>query len=799
MHSQQAAPPSARLAASPGAFLRRQVAPNLILDEDDESSSDDDAGAAQSMRDPQTRHLRSLATATPPAATDAEMARDAAGSTPPDATRPASRRDTAGASGIAPTQSQPPIAPTQSQPPIAPTQSQPLTDEDREAAARGAAAALEEFGALAFSPRATRGQRRAREAATALAATRAAAAVVERTAAGRATAAVRGTLESQLGEDDEEEADWRTRARERDGERAEAEKTTPPPAGILGSVFQTARGLIGRVVGGGGGGATMDKNAEEAKARAAVTTATSGPATPTDGFVDVEDAPAFAATERKRRREWDRIGEFAEHRRPGNDAANAVATETVATETVAEDAVEARGEPRRRSSPELMRVEDAAATAAETAANAPEALAENPRRASVFGDQGGDVEPPRESFVPAADVVGARFSGKKRTSSGATPGTAAAATTPAERRETPAERRETPTELHRGTPTLAAGLVGARFSGKKRKSTGEATPRIAAMPPPPTMTKTPASNRGTPTVAAELVGARFSGKRRASGNAGSGRALKGVAALVDVEGAGTSPGAAAALVASRFSGKKRESSGANATTIPVEGGEGGIPTTMTKTPASNRGTPTLAAELVGARFSGKRRKSSLADANAAGAVSPGATRPSPRGLAALLRPEDDPADPFVPAKKVHSDDPAPRLPAKKSRRKPKAPASIYGVGAKSNDGVKSAAEARTETENAANAAAAEEARVVAEAAAARASTPATAPLDPRGTRFDDDAEDAPDESLRPAAVFAKLGVAVFGSGRKSHASRSTPRARTPQTAGEKWKPSGRTAMSLLGL
>ena len=651
MHSQQAAPPSARLAASPGAFLRRQVAPNLILDEDDESSSDDDAGAAQSMRDPQTRHLRSLATATPPAATDAEMARDAAGSTPPDATRPASRRDTAGASGIAPTQSQPPIAPTQSQPPIAPTQSQPLTDEDREAAARGAAAALEEFGALAFSPRATRGQRRAREAATALAATRAAAAVVERTAAGRATAAVRGTLESQLGEDDEEEADWRTRARERDGERAEAEKTTPPPAGILGSVFQTARGLIGRVVGGGGGGATMDKNAEEAKARAAVTTATSGPATPTDGFVDVEDAPAFAATERKRRREWDRIGEFAEHRRPGNDAANAVATETVATETVAEDAVEARGEPRRRSSPELMRVEDAAATAAETAANAPEALAENPRRASVFGDQGGDVEPPRESFVPAADVVGARFSGKKRTSSGATPGTAAAATTPAERRETPAERRETPTELHRGTPTLAAGLVGARFSGKKRKSTGEATPRIAAMPPPPTMTKTPASNRGTPTVAAELVGARFSGKRRASGNAGSGRALKGVAALVDVEGAGTSPGAAAALVASRFSGKKRESSGANATTIPVEGGEGGIPTTMTKTPASNRGTPTLAAELVGARFSGKRRKSSLADANAAGAVSPGATRPSPRGLAALLRPEDDPADPFVPAKK----------------------------------------------------------------------------------------------------------------------------------------------------
>ena len=97
---------------------------------------------------------------------------------------------------------------------------------------------MEEFGALAFSPRATRGQRRAREAATALAATRAAAAVVERTAAGRATAAVRGTLESQLGEDDEEEADWRTRARERDGERAEAEKTTPPPAGILGSVFQ---------------------------------------------------------------------------------------------------------------------------------------------------------------------------------------------------------------------------------------------------------------------------------------------------------------------------------------------------------------------------------------------------------------------------------------------------------------------------------------------------------------------------------------------------------------------------------
>ena len=72
---QQAAPPSARLAASPGAFLRRQVAPDLILDEDDESSSDDDAGAAQSMRDPQTRHLRSLATAAPPAATDAEMAR----------------------------------------------------------------------------------------------------------------------------------------------------------------------------------------------------------------------------------------------------------------------------------------------------------------------------------------------------------------------------------------------------------------------------------------------------------------------------------------------------------------------------------------------------------------------------------------------------------------------------------------------------------------------------------------------------------------------------------------------------
>ena len=211
------------------------------------------------------------------------------------------------------------------------------------------------------------------------------------------------------------------------------------------------------------------------------------------------------------------------------------------------------------------------------------------------------------------------------------------------------ERRETPTELHRGTPTLAAGLVGARFSGKKRKSTGEATPRTAAMPP--TMTKTPASNRGTPTVAAQLVGARFSGKRRASGNAGSGRALKGVAALVDVEGAGTSPGAAAALVASRFSGKKRESSGANATTIPVEGDEGGIPTTMTKTPASNRGTPTLAAELVGARFSGKRRKSSLADANAAGAVSPGAARPSPSGSRRAPSPRGRPRRPLRSRKK----------------------------------------------------------------------------------------------------------------------------------------------------
>ena len=754
MHSQQAAPPPARLAASPGAFLRRQVAPNLILDEDDESSSDDDAGAAQSMRDPQTRHLRGLATATPPAATDAEMARDAAGSSPPDATRPASRRDTAGASGIAPTQSQPPVAPTQSQPPVAPTQSQPPTDDDRDAAARGAAAALEEFGAIAFSPRATRGQRRAREAAGVLAATRAAAAAVERAAAGRATAA-RGALETQPGEDDEEEANWQTRARERDAERAEADTTTAattttPPAGILGSVFQTARGFIGRVVGGGGGGggATVDRDAAEAKARAAVTTATSGAATPTEGFQDVEDAPAFAATERKRRREWDRIGDFAEHRRPDEAETNAVATETVATEAVAteavateavaEDAVEARGGARRRSSLEFMRVEDAAATAAETAANAPDALTENPRRASVFGDQGGDVEPPREALVPAADA-----------------------------------------------PALAAELVGARFSGKKRKSSWAATPVTATMPPPTTTTKTPASNRETPTVAAELVGARFSGKRRTSGHAGSARALKGVAALVDVEGAGatttttaTTPGVAAELVASRFSGKKRKSSGATATATAVEGGEGGVPATG-GTPA-RYGTPTLAAELVGSRFSGKRRKSS---------------RPERSVVAA------DDADADAAAKQTISDDPAPRLPARKSLRKPKAPASIFGIGAMSDDRETSAAVAATETAGtaAANAAAAEEARVVAEAAAARTSTPATAHPDPRGIRFDDAAEDAPDAALRPATIFAKLGVSVFGSGRKSNASGSTPRARTPRTAAEKKKPSGRTAMSLLGL
>ena len=332
------------------------------------------------------------------------------------------------------------------------------------------------------------------------------------------------------------------------------------------------------------------------------------------------------------------------------------------------------------------------------------------------------------------------------------------------------------------------------------------------MPPPPTTTKTPASNRETPTVAAELVGARFSGKRRTSGHAGSARALKGVAALVDVEGAGatttttaTTPGVAAELVASRFSGKKRESSGATATatttTTAAEGGEGGVPATG-GTPARD-GTPTLAAELVGSRFSGRRRKSSHPErrvvAADAAAGSPGAAARASGGLAAPLRLEDDPAEPSAPAKKTISDDPAPRLPARKSRRKPEAPASIFGIGAKSDDREKSAAETETGTA-AANAAAAEEARVVAEAAAARTSTPATAPPDPRGIRFDDAAEDAPDAALRPATIFAKLGVSVFGSGRKSNnASGSTPRARTPRTAAEKKKPSGRTAMSLLGL
>ena len=185
-------------------------------------------------------------------------------------------------------------------------------------------------------------------------------------------------------------------------------------------------------------------------------------------------------------------------------------------------------------------------------------------------------------------------------------------------------------------------------------------------------------------------------------------------------------------------------------------------------------------------------------AAAAAAGSPGAAARASGGLAALLRLEDDPAEPSAPAKKTISDDPAPRLPARKSRRKPKAPASIFGIGAKSDDREKSAAETETGTA-AANAAAAEEARVVAEAAAARTSTPATAPPDPRGIRFDDAAEDAPDAALRPATIFAKLGVSVFGSGRKSNASGSTPRARTPRTAADKKKPSGRTAMSLLGL
>ena len=307
----------------------------------------------------------------------------------------------------------------------------------------------------------------------------------------------------------------------------------------------------------------------------------------------------------------------------------------------------------------------------------------------------------------------------------------------------------------------------------------------ATMPPPTTTTKTPASNRETPTVAAELVGARFSGKRRTSGHAGSARALKGVAALVDVEGAGattttiaTTPGVAAELVASRFSGKKRKSSGATATA--VEGGEGGVPATG-GTPA-RYGTPTLAAELVGSRFSGKRRKSS---------------RPERSVVAA----DADADDADAAAKQTISDDPAPRLPARKSRRKPKAPASIFGIGAMSDDRETSAAVAATETAGtaAANAAAAEEARVVAEAAAARTSTPATAHPDPRGIRFDDAAEDAPDAALRHATIFAKLGVSVFGSGRKSNASGSTPRARTPRTAADKKKPSGRTAMSLLGL
>ena len=114
---------------------------------------------------------------------------------------------------------------------------------------------------------------------------------------------------------------------------------------------------------------------------------------------------------------------------------------------------------------------------------------------------------PAPVFVPAADVVGARFQeeahivGRRRGGGGRR----RPATTPAERRSA---------GLH-GHADARCRARGRSIFGKKRKSTGEATPGRAAMPPTMTKARFESRRRRPP---AELVGARFSGKRRASGN-----------------------------------------------------------------------------------------------------------------------------------------------------------------------------------------------------------------------------------------------------------------------------------------
>ena len=379
----------------------------------------------------------------------------------------------------------------------------------------------------------------------------------------------------------------------------------------------------------------MDKNAEEAKARAAVTTATSGPATPTDGFVDVEDAPAFAATERKRRREWDRIGEFAEHRRPGNDAANAVATETVATETVAEDAVEARGEPRRRSSPELMRVEGDGGGDGGERAGSPRGKSSSRERVRGPGwrrrTPARVVRPRRRRRRRAIFGKEAHIVGRRRDGGG---GDDARGATRNARRATRNAHGAPPRDADARCRARGRSIFGKEaqiYRGGDAEDCGDAADddEDARFESRNADRRRRARGRSIFRQASRIrergIGARAQGRRRTGGRRGCGNIAR---------------GGGCARGVSVFREEARVLPGRTPTTIPVEGGEGGIPTTMTKTPASNRGTPTLAAELVGARFSGKRRKSSLADAKRRGrrfsgcdaTLASGSRRaPSPRG------------------------------------------------------------------------------------------------------------------------------------------------------------------------
>ena len=137
-----------RRPARGGAFLREQAAraPRLVDDDSDDSDSDSDpavnaARVVQSMRDPQMRGLRGVATATPPAATDEEMARAAvaasreakaarAAASPSRAARPRDQPPASSPQAIAPTQLLPDeeaVAPTQAAPPS------PTPEEERRA------------------------------------------------------------------------------------------------------------------------------------------------------------------------------------------------------------------------------------------------------------------------------------------------------------------------------------------------------------------------------------------------------------------------------------------------------------------------------------------------------------------------------------------------------------------------------------------------------------------------------------------------------------------------------------------